>query len=111
MRDKGSVATNVLTGIGVVNLVVLIVVGGYLGGWWLKKDAVNRTSKINQDSYGRQNALVEAVLDDYREATDQALPPAQRQAIIIQLCDNAGKLSGSIDLPFTIQTFIDTECF
>jgi hypothetical protein len=111
MRDRGSIAANVLATIGVIIVIVLVVVGGYLGGWWLKEDATNRTSRINQDSYGRQNGLVEAVLDDYREASDPALPNAQRQAIIIQLCDNASKLTGSIELPFTVQTFIDTECF
>lgn len=90
--------------------IVLLLVGIYLGGWWLTRDSVNRRAEIRQDTYGRQNALVEQILDDIREAEGPNVPPNQRVAIINQLCDSAAKLTGSIELPASAQTFIAREC-
>lgn len=108
--DNGSVATGVLATILGLILVVAIGVGGYLGGWWLKEDSVNRTAQINQNSYQRQEALTAAVLDDISEAQDPNLPEPQRKALIDQVCDNAAKLTGSIQISFNAQQFIAQEC-
>lgn len=108
-RGEGTAAT-ILAVVGFVAVIALVGVGGYLGGWWLTEDSVNRQARIDQDSYSRQNALVEQILDDVREAEDPNVPPAQRTAIIDQICDSAAKLTGAIDLPFSTQTFITQEC-
>ena len=91
-------------------LIVVIGVGGYLGGWWLREDAVNRTAQINNDSYNRQNALVEQILDDITEAQDPSIVSGQRIAIVSQICDSAGKLTGAISLSFSTEQFISEEC-
>ena len=96
--------------LGVVLTLTLVVVGIYLLGWWVTKDTVNRTAKINNDSYNRQNALVEEILADIPEALNPNLPAGQRIAITSQICDSAGKLTGSISIPFSAKTFIQEEC-
>ena len=96
--------------IGVVIVVVVAAVGIYLGSWWLTRDVTDRDATVRQQTYGRQNALVEAILDDIREAEAPATPPEQRVAIVNIICDNAGKLTGSNELPRHAQTFINQEC-
>jgi len=96
--------------IGIVVTVVVVAVGIYLGSWWLVRDTTNRDAEVRQQTYGRQNALVEAILDDIREAEAPATPPEQRVAIVNIVCDNAGTLTGSIELPRHAQTFINQEC-
>lgn len=93
-----------------VLLVVFIFVGGWLGGWWLKEESVNRNAEIRQDSFGLQNALVEQILDDISEAQADNLPPAQRVAVVDIICDSASKLTGSIQLPDNASAFISKEC-
>lgn len=88
----------------------LIIVGGYVGGWWLREDVVNRGAEIRQDTYGRQNALVEQILDDIREAERPGVPANQRTAIVDIVCDSAAKLTGSIELPSNAETFVNREC-
>jgi len=90
-------------------LVGVLVAGLFLGGWWLKEYAVNRNAQINQDGYGRQNALVEQILDDIGEAEGN-IPDNQRIAVIDGICDSAAKLTGSIQLPFNAQQFIQENC-
>jgi hypothetical protein len=106
VRRAGGVALILLA----VIVAVAVIIGGYQLGWWLEKDSVNRRARINQDSYNRQNALVEQVLDDISEAQDPNLPAAQRAAIVDQVCDSAAKLTGSIELPLSAQNFINQEC-
>lgn len=91
-------------------LVVVIVIGGYQLGWWLKGNAVNRNAVIQQDSYGRQNALIEQVYNGIKEAETPAIPAGQRTAIISQVCDAAGKLTGSIQLTTSAAAFVQREC-
>ena len=96
--------------VGIAVTVALVAVGIYLGSWWVMRDSTNRDAGIRQDSYGRQSALVEAILDDIREADAPATPQAQRVAIVTIICDNAAKLTGSIELPYSAQNFINKEC-
>lgn len=90
-------------------IVVVLVVGLFLGGWWLKEYGVNRNAQINQDGYGRQNALVEQILDDIGEA-EGSIPDNQRIAVIDGVCDSAAKLTGTIQLPPNAQQFIQENC-
>jgi hypothetical protein len=96
--------------LGALALLVALSIGGYQLHWWMRGQEVNRSAQINQDSYGRQNSLVEAIV---REATDLAqpgLPDAQRKALVTEMCVNAAKLTSSIQLPLTVQTLIAQEC-
>ena len=90
-------------------LVGAIVVGLFLGGWWIKEYAVNRDAQIYQDGFGRQNALIEQILDDIGEAEGD-IPANQRVAVIDGICDSAAKLTGSIQLPYNAQRFIQENC-
>jgi hypothetical protein len=87
-----------------------IIIALFFLGWWIKEYSVNRNAEINQDTYGRQNALVEQILDDIPEAEDPAIPTNQRVAIIDGICDSAAKLTGSIELPFNAQAFVTENC-
>lgn len=103
-------STAVAIGVGALTLTAGLAVGGYQLHWWLRDQSVNRTAEINQDSYGRQNALVEQILDDVKEAQDPAIPAAQRIAIVDQICNSATKLTGVIALPQNALTLIAQEC-
>jgi hypothetical protein len=105
-----SKANLILTSIIGVLLCVGVIIGGWQLGWWLKSETVNRNAVILQDSYGRQNALVEGILDDVRETEMGNLPPQQVVAITSQICDSAAKLSGSIQLPPNAASFVAREC-
>jgi type II secretory pathway component PulM len=100
----------VLATIGGLLLCVAIVIGGWQLGWWLKDETVNRNAQILQDSYGRQNALVEQVLDDIREVEAGNLPPQQVIAITAQICDSTAKLTGTIQLPQSAVAFTARNC-
>lgn len=95
---------------GAVLLGMALLVGLYLGGWWLIRENTDRSAQVLQQTYGRQNALVEQILDDIGEATGPNLPPAQRVALVDIICDSAAKLTGSIQLPSNAETFIAKEC-
>ncbi len=109
-RDRGNAATVVLAVILAIVLIIGISIGGYMLGWWIKEDTVNRTAQINQDSYGRQVALVDQINDDIREASDPDIPKAQRQAIVNQICESAGFLTGKVQVSAPAANFIATEC-
>ncbi len=93
-----------------VVLVVVIVIGGWQLGWWIKGASTDRNARIQQNTYGRQNALVEAVLDDIKDAETPGIPVPQRKAIVDQVCDNAAKLTGSIQLSADAASFVAKEC-
>lgn len=96
--------------VALVVVAAVICVGAYLGIWWITKDSTNRRAEINQNSYQRQNALVEQILDDIDEASDPAIVPAQQLALIDIICDSVDKLTGSIALPSHALTFVAQEC-
>lgn len=102
--------SNVTAALLALALLAALAVGGWQLGWWLKSESVNRNAKIQQDSYGRQNALVEQILDDVAEAQDPNLPASQRAAITDQVCDSAAKLTGSIQLTAGAASFIAANC-
>ena len=93
---------------GIILAVVLsiaVVVGLFFLGFAIKEYSTNRNAEILQDTYGRQNALVEQILDDIGEAEGN-IPSNQRVAVIDGICDSAAKLTGSIQLPINAQQFI-----
>jgi hypothetical protein len=92
-----------------VLLVLSIVVGLFFLGFAIKEYSTNRNAQILQDTYGRQNALVEQILDDIGEAEGN-IPANQRVAIIDGICDSAAKLTDTIQLPFNAQQFVQENC-
>jgi hypothetical protein len=103
-------STIVLSAILAFVLIVTLTIGGWQLGWWLKSYGTNRDAQILQDTYGRQNALVEQIYTDMKEAEIAGIPPGQRVAIINQLCDAAAKLTGSIQLSLSAQRYVALEC-
>jgi hypothetical protein len=93
----------------VIFLSILIAVGLFFLGFAIKKYTTDRNAQILQNTYGRQNALVEQILDDISEAEGE-IPDNQRIAIIDGICDSAAKLTGSIQLPFNAQQFVQENC-
>lgn len=113
---------NALITAGALLLILVAVVGAYQLGWWLEEDRVNREAEIDNDSYARQSALNDQVIDDYRTITDidvqlsnaseeQAKPlRAQRQAILNEFCDNYAQLTGTTSLSDSILAYAEREC-
>lgn len=108
--------------IAAIIVIVAIIVGGYLGGWWLREDAINRDSAINNDSYARQTALQEELIDKYgtvadidvqlTTATDEQAGPlrAQRTAVLNQFCLAYSQYTGTVSLPDTVYAYAEREC-
>lgn len=97
--------------VGFILFVVVITVGGYQLGWWLKEDAVNRNTQINNNSVARQTALQDEVIDLYSDIADldviivEANPEektvllAQKNALTDRFCEAYGKINGNVTLP------------
>lgn len=108
--------------IGAVVLVAALSVGVYQGGWWLSEDGVNRRAEINNQSFARQSALQEEVIDKYRvladidvqisTATDSQAAPlkAQRKAVLDQLCLAWGQMTETATVPATAATYAERNC-
>ena len=108
-KDRGSVKGAFgMTSVVIVSIAAII--GLFFLGWWIKSYSVNRNAEILQDTFGRQNALVEQINDDIIDAETSGIPAGQRVAIVNQICDAASKLTGSIQLSVSAQTFVLQEC-
>ncbi len=103
-------AKSVFVTIAGLVIVVAIVIGGYLLGWWLKGDAINREGEIRRDSFEvqetardeilRQSVLIEQIEVDIAnpEISDAQLKAltGQRKAAEVQLCNVASDITGSV---------------
>jgi hypothetical protein len=113
-------ALNITVAVVVVALLTAgLSIGAWQLGWFVEEKNTERRGRIDQETYQRQNALVEAMLDDVREvrsidisAAEAPSPQldAQRTAIVSQICDSAAKLNGTIDLDVSTQAFVTVEC-
>lgn len=109
--------------IGVPVLIAVISVAGYLSGWWLKEDVVQRGAEIREDTFARQTALQDQMIGDYRDITNinvqllsatstmQAPLKAQQKAIQTQFCDGWARLNSGTNLPQIIRAYAQRECF
>lgn len=104
-------------------IVALILVGLFFGGWWLREYAVNRSSEINNDSYARQTALAEEIIDLHKQITDldvraagdvtekqKVLIGTQRAALVNNLCSAYDQTTGTVTIPPDILSFATKEC-
>ncbi len=123
-NERGSTTVVVLAVI--LGLVILagVIVGGYQLGWWLRKNEVNRSAKINRQSYEVQQTYREKALDDItgvRELDAQIADPAYasdvpqlraaRVALIRETCDAISRLTTSgAGVDPDVQSFHDQEC-
>jgi len=103
-------ARTVLAALAVAALVVAIVVGGYLGGWWLKKDATNRRVDIRNQNSGVQTAWRDEAIDLINEI--ELLPESApaRGALTNQACDLIGRLNDNYRGDARITSFETQEC-
>lgn len=97
-----------LAAFAAVLLAVLVVVGGYQLGWWLKEDAVQRDAKINASSYGRQMASVSAARDLIIEINGDA-SVGQKKAMVSQACAKIADVQVE-NLPQDLVAFYADNC-
>lgn len=78
---------------GVVVLAILVVVGGYQLGWWLKKDITDRQVGIDNRQKGTQTAWHDEAIDLMNQA--DLLPEGAPQAANLrkQACQLIARLS------------------
>ncbi len=95
----------------------ILAVAAWQLGWFVEAKNTDRRTQVNDLSQGRQQALTSKVLRDIRTVRDidtqeqTEAVAAQRVAIVDDICDSAGLLSGSVTLPTSAQDFINQECY
>ncbi len=98
-------------------LAVGVIVGGYLGGWWLKEDATNRNTGIANESVARQSALQDELIKLNEELADLDVTigsvtdavqvqrlEAQQEAMEERFCSAYGKFNNQMALPQSVIT-------
>lgn len=102
--------------------VAALLIGIWHLGWFVEERNVDRRAGINNQSYARQSALQEEVLDKYRTVTDidvqlaqaseddRAALAAQRAAVVDQFCDAYNQLTDSAVVSDRVQSFATQEC-
>lgn len=105
--------------LGGLVLVVLLVLGGYFGGWWLRTDIANRGAHLRRATFEQQTtyrdemvrkiADVRSIDTQITEAPDQAPQlQAQRRAVVDIVCRDNTHINGGLD-PATA-SFVEREC-
>lgn len=108
--------------LGGLLFVGVVTTAGYLGGWWLREDVVQRTAEIREDTFARQTALQDEILGlhgditkidvqmtDANEDQRKALK-AQRRALVTKICDAEARLNEGTNLPTDVEQFLEEEC-
>lgn len=104
-------------------LAVGILVGGYLGGWWLKEDATNRNTGIANESVARQSALQDELIKLNEEIADLDVTignttdaaqvqrlESQQDAMTERFCSAYGKFTNRMELPQSVITRAMEAC-
>jgi len=117
-NQRGQVAAWVaITLVGIV----LIAIGGWQLGWWMKNYSVNQNARIYQNGYGAQSAWSERVQNEISTirgidvqiaapqtpATEVSALQSQRAALVTQACQKAAQINQP---PSDVATFISTDC-
>lgn len=117
MKEVGAVIATII-------LVVLVCVGGWFLYWKIAKAENDNNSEIYNNSYQRQTALVDEInrnISDVKSidvqisyaSGDPELSKrlsAQRAAVVTSVCNNIGKLSGTVTESNEIRLFASKEC-
>lgn len=105
--NKKSITTLVVAGIA---LAVVLAIGGYQLGWWIKADSTERQVQIDNSNTGTQTAWHDQAVQGIRDY--ELIDPgntAARGALLNQTCELIARLSD----PYrddTIVTFYNKEC-
>jgi hypothetical protein len=103
-------------------LIAALSFGAWHLDWFVKEANTNKQAEIYQDSYGRQSALSQAIIDDVSELTDidvaitkadaASKGPliAQRKALVDRICSNNTLITGTIELTGNTAVVVAREC-
>lgn len=106
-----------------VAVIGAVIVGGYLGGWWLQKDINNRQAHLNRTTFEQQTTYRDEMvrkIQDVRSMdvqltqvpvsdTDElAKLKAQRISIVNIVCRDNTHISGGLDTDTA--AFVSQEC-
>lgn len=92
-----------LIGVACAVIVVAIIVGGYLGGWWLNTDINNRNAHLRRTTFEQQatfrDEITRKIADVRTIDTEDQTPEviAQRQAIVDIICRDNTHINGGLD--------------
>jgi len=100
---------NALAGIAVVVIIVVITVGGYLGGWWLQEDSVNRQTTIDRQSTAFVTSRIEKIRDDIVELESLSDSP-QKANITKSVCAAFYDIEVTSIVPTDVATFAARNC-
>jgi hypothetical protein len=111
--------SKVLVGVAAAVVVLAVIVGGYLGGWWLNTDINNRQAHLNRTTFEQQTTYrdemvrriqdVKAIDLQIGQSPDQAPQlQAQRRAIVDIVCRDNTHINGGLDS--STAAFVEREC-
>jgi hypothetical protein len=86
-----------------------VIVGGYLGGWWLQKDTTDRRVSIENRNLGVQTAWHDRATDLINQAALLPEDAPQRAALERQACELIGRLVDAYRSDDLV-AFETTEC-
>lgn len=88
-----SYVRGVFVGVLALAVFVAVIVGGYLGGWWLKKDTTDRQVGIDNRNVGTQTAWHDEAVDLINQASLLPSDAPQRASLERQACELIGRLT------------------
>jgi len=100
---------NALIGIALVIVIGLVCVGGYLGGWWLQEDSVNRQTVIDRQSTAFVTSRIEKIRDDIVELESISDSP-QKANITKSVCAAYYDIDAVAVIPTDVATFAAQNC-
>lgn len=81
---------------------------GYFGLWWLTKDSVDRSTRIDNRSFAVQRSNVAQARDYIIDSESEAITEGQRINIVRRACGLINDLT--INVPNDLATFAAKEC-
>ena len=108
MPTKNDTARNTLLGLLAIVVFVALIVLLYTGGWWVKKDSINRQTTIDRQSTAFVTSRIAKVRDDLIEITDLPEGP-QKVNIVRGICAAVADIR-DVDRPDDIVQFAAANC-
>lgn len=102
--------SKVLIGAATAFAVVVLAVGLYLGGWWLRKDTTDRRVGITNRNVGTQTAWHDEAIDLINQGALLPDNAPQAEALERQACELIGRLTVT-HLDDTLAGFQAQECY